>query len=303
MNIVLASDIRHAETVPPTAQIDPALLRRQLGELPALPQAVMEVLAILRRENASAADCAERIARDQAMTVRTLRLANSAFYGMPGRVATIHDAVHMLGRRTLGALLTTAAVSAQFGRCRCPGFDFQAFWRHALGTAIAAQSLARELASDDDLAFTAGLLHDVGRLALATYFPAELGAALAKARADDAPLLVAERSVLGIDHTQVGAMIAARWHFPAAVAEAISAHHAPPAPAGPATHASLTDLVHVADAIAHALDLSGADDEMVPDIETSAWARLALSPMQCLRVFERTETGVAALCQALGVDS
>jgi len=283
----------------PGAAIDGDLLRRQIGQLPALPQAVLKVLAILRREDASAEECAQHIVSDQAMTARTLRLANSAFYGVPGRVGTIRDAIHMLGRRTLGALLTTAAVTSQFGRCSCPGFDFAAFWRHALGSAIAAQSLAGELGADEDLAFTAGLLHDIGRLALAAYFPAELGAALARARADDGPALEAEREAFGDDHAGIGAMIAAHWHFPGPVADAITQHHAPAA----APRATLADIVHLADAIAHSLDLNGDDDEMVPEIDASSWARLGLSPAQCLRVFERTENGVAALCQALGVDA
>lgn len=298
MNALAPGPARHG-AAPPVSALDPDRLRHQVGQLPALPQAVLKVLAILRRDDASAEECAAQIAPDQAMTARTLRLANSAFYGVPGRVATIRDAIHMLGRRTLGALLTTAAVSAQFDRCLCPGFDFAAFWRHALGTAIAAQALARELDADDDLAFTAGLLHDIGRLALATYFPAQLGAAMARARSDDGPLLGAEQATLGTDHASIGALIASHWNFPAAVIDAITQHHAP---ADTAT-ASLADLVQVADAIAHALDLNADHDEMVPEIDAAGWARLGLTPAQCLQVFERTEAGVAALCQGLGFNA
>ncbi len=286
---------------PAATPLDLALLRRRVGELPALPQAVLQVTAILRREDSSADDCAACIERDPAMTARTLRLANSAFYGVPGRVATMRDAIHILGRRSLGALLTTAAVSAQFDRKRCPGFDFDAFWRHALGSAIATQSLARELDADDELGFTAGLLHDIGRLALATYFPVELGAVLACARAAAAPLRDVERSTLGVDHAQVGAMIAAHWRFPGSVVQAILDHHAPVAPADAAAPATLAELVHLADAMVHALDVSAAEDEAVPEIDAPTWSRLALGPAQCGRVFERTETGVAALCQALAI--
>lgn len=285
----------------PRAVIDPALLRQRVSELPALPQAVMEVLAILRSENARTEDCAERIARDQSMTARTLRLANSAFYGVPGRVATIRDAVHLLGRRTLGSLLTTAAVSAQFGACHCPGFDFGVFWRHALGVAIAAQAIAHELALDEDLAFTSGLLHDIGRLALAAHFPTEQAAVMAHARAADVPMLEAEHAVLALDHTQVGAMIASHWRFPEAVVQAITQHHAPTAARAPGPLASMADVVHVADAMTHALDLSHCDNEAVPELDELAWERLALKPTHCLRVFERTEAGVAALCQALSL--
>lgn len=286
--------------LPSAFRIAPAVLRERVSSLPMLPQAVIEALRILRSDQASADDCAERISRDQALAARTLRLANSAFYGMPGRVATIRHAHDVLGRRTLGALLTTAAVSTQFSHCSGPGFDFESFWRHALGTAVAAQGLAIEIGADDEQAFIAGLLHDIGHLALATYFAEPLAASVLLARNLDAPPEVAERQVLGVDHAEVGAMIATHWHFPAAVVAAIRDHHAP-GRAGEHPAVPLTDLVHVANAIVHALDLNGADDEAVPELSAAAWDRLGLTPAQVLRVFERTETGVEALSEALSV--
>lgn len=282
--------------------IDLLRLHQRVRELPALPQAVLEVLAVLRRDDSSTDACAERIARDQSMAARTLKLANSAFYGVAGRVATVRDAVHLLGRRTLVSLLTTAAVSAPFGPGLAgPHFTFARFWRHALGTALAAQAIARELGHDEELAFTAGLLHDIGQLALATHFPVEFGAVCAAARAADLPSRPAEEAVLGLDHAAVGTLIARHWRFPGHVAQAIAQHHTPQPDPGHPRSASLADVVHVADAIAHALDLSQAADEAVPDVDLAAWARLALSPPTCLRLFEHTESGVAALCDALGV--
>lgn len=284
-----------------TVPLDRAWLRRQVESLPAWPQAVADALLTLRRDDSSVDDCARHLACDPAITARILRLANSSFYGMAGRVATVHDAVILLGRRTLGTLLTTAAVSQQFGALKCPGFDFAAFWRHAFGTAIAAQALATELADDDGQAFSAGLLHDIGRLALVAHVPAELAATLDLARADDLPLLRAEQQTLGIDHAQVGAMIAEHWQFPPLVVAAILGHHAVGRAGAADGGCDLTDLVQVADAITHALDLSAADDERVPDVELAVWERLRLSQAGYLRVFERTEQGVAALSQALAL--
>lgn len=284
----------------PSLRIAPAALRERVNSLPVLPQAVIEALRILRIDGASADDCAERISHDQALAACTLRLANSAFYGMAGRVATIRQAHDVLGRRTLGALLATAAVSTQFSPGSGSGFDFESFWRQALGTAVAAQGLAIETGADDEQAFIAGLLHDIGRLALATYFAESLAAAVALARSQDLPLLLAERQLLGVDHAEVGALIASHWHFPAAVVAAILDH---PAPGRDGAHpaALLTALVHVANAIVHALDLDGAEDEAVPVLSAAAWDQLGLSPAQVLRVFERIETGVEALSQALFV--
>jgi putative nucleotidyltransferase with HDIG domain len=280
--------------------IDRAQLSQHVRELPALPQAAMEALAMLRSEDASAERCAELIARDQALVARTLRLANSAFYGVPGRVGSMRDAVHLLGRRTLGSLLTVATLAPQFQAQGCALFSFVGFWRHAIATALAARGLAGALGHDEEQAFTVGLLHDIGRLALAAYFPAQTTLAIQRARALDAGLPAIEREVLGIDHVELGAQVAAQWHFPAEVVSAIAGHHAPQAVA--AGGASLTDIVHLADAMAHALDLAGDPHEVVPAIDAASWDRLALTPQTALKVLGETELGVAGLSEAMGLD-
>jgi putative nucleotidyltransferase with HDIG domain len=276
--------------------IDPAQLRRRVTALPALPQAALEALAALRDDELDAEHCAEPITRDPALAGRTLRLANSAFYGVPGRVGSVQDAVRMLGRRTLDTLITAATLSSQFQAAQAPGFAFDEFWRHALGTAIAARALAREAQLDADVAFTAGLLHDIGRLALATYYPAELAHAVAQAAEHDEPLCAVEWRLLGVDHADLGALIAAQWQLPPAVVQAIRAHHGLGADArgGP----SLAQVVHLADAVTHALDLSQSAGEMVPELSPSAWQPPA---EQLLAVFDETERSVHTLCEALGL--
>lgn len=301
-------DVQGGFQVPPTAvpgrqppvasaHIDADVLRQRIVRLPSLPQAVLDVMRLLGDEDASTADIAERIERDQALTARTLRIANSAFYGVPGRIGTIRNAIGILGLRTVATLLTTAAVSAQFATAKCPEFEFGVFWRHAIATALMARGLARQLRMDEDIAFTAGLLHDIGRLALAAQFPVETGQVLRHARETDQPMLDAERQVLDIDHLCAGVLIATHWRFPAVVIAAIEHHHAP----GPGLVATIVDVVHVADAFAHGLDPSASADEMVPSVEFAAWGRLGLSVPQYLSVLASTTAGVAGLCEALAL--
>ncbi len=301
---------RSRENRPATAvvagpwHISPEGLARRVGLLPALPQAVLQALALLRSETASDGDCAERIALDTAMTARTLRLANSAFYGVSGRVATIRDAVLLLGRRSLGTLLATAAVADTLGRSEVasgPGATdaMGRFWRHALASALAAQALARRRAPDQDVAFTSGLLHDIGRLVLRAHHADALRAVSAAAALEDADTLPFERALLGVDHAEVGAMVARHWRFPSAVVEAIAVHHAP-SPATPADGpVTLADIVHVADAIAHALDLEGDPDEAVPALGSAAWRRVGLSADEALALFHDVEDGVRVLSKSL----
>jgi putative nucleotidyltransferase with HDIG domain len=274
--------------------IDLELLQQRIAQLPALPRAAAEALAMLRDENSSADECARCIGADQALTARVLRLANSAFYGVPGRVGSVNRAVQMLGKRTLRGALTAVALSGQFSAVKCEGFRFDGFWRHTIGTAIGAEAIARARGLDDETAFTAGVLHDIGRLALAAHFPRETAAMLELGRTHDLPLLEAERRALGTDHAAIGTAIARHWHFPVAVQAAIAGHHLPPHDGG------MADVIHVADAIVHALDLAGEPAEAVPDIDPQVWQRLGLSADQVLRLFHSVEQGVTALCAALG---
>lgn len=279
------------------ARIDVNLLRQKIVQLPSLPQAVLDVMTLLGDEDASVGDIADRIERDQALTARTLRIANSAFYGVPGRIGTIRNAIGILGLRTVGTLFTTAAVSTQFASAKCPEFQFGVFWRHAIATALTARGMAQQLRMDENIAFTAGLLHDIGRLALATQFPAETGQVLRYALEADLPTLDAERGVLDIDHLAAGVLIATHWHFPSAVVAAIEHHHAPASGNAP----TIVDIVHVADAFAHGLDPSASPDETVPSVDLAAWGRLGLSVPQCLAVLESTASGVTGLCEALAL--
>lgn len=270
-----------------------------LDQLPPMKQATLDALEALRNEELGSADCAELLGHDPALAARALRLANSAFYGVPGRVMHLRDAVHLLGRRTLASLVTVALLARQFDTGPNPALSVTAFWRHAIASGYAARELAQALETDAELAFLTGLLHDVGRLALAAHFPEAMDTVMQRAQDPRADWLRIEREVFGTDHVAVGREVALRWRFPQTVADAIAAHHAPVA--GPGGGASLSDIVHTADAIAHALDLNGDPWECVPPLDPASWDRLGLPPRVLLPALRVTERGVAELSLALGV--
>ncbi|MBA4174975.1 MAG: histidine kinase [Leptothrix sp. (in: Bacteria)] len=285
-----------AAAQPPRAPVLAATLHQRVTELPPLPQAVMQALSAVGQERVSIDECTQHIEHDLALATQTLTLANSPFFGVSGRVATISDAIHILGLRTLAQLLATAAVTSRFAGLRSSGIDTKGFWRHAIATGIAAQAIALLRDFDPAQAFLAGLLHDVGRLALATQHGDELVATVDWAHGADAPMLDAERAVLGLDHTEAGVTIASYWRFPQGVIDAIGGHHAPPA-GGPVT---LADVVHAADALVHGLNLTGDVHEAVPGMDLNSWARLGLTAEQGLSVLSTAEAGANSLGQSLG---
>ncbi|HEX8477687.1 MAG TPA: HDOD domain-containing protein [Telluria sp.] len=256
-----------------------------LQDLPSLPVVVMELLGSIDQENVDISVLARKVSLDQALTAKTLRLANSASSGLQVRVTTIQQAITYLGFQATRNLITAAAVTGCFPAGKCPGFDHRAFWRHSIATAACAKVLARRMRLNQDFAFTAGLLHDIGRLVLVTGFPERYSAVLARRQRGDRQLLDVERELLGVDHVMAGALLAQHWQFSDTMHHAIAYHHEPEAPGA----GFLATIVHVANAIVHALDLARDDDELVPPVSMVAWTALGLSQEAYLHVFRETE--------------
>jgi putative nucleotidyltransferase with HDIG domain len=265
-----------------------------LRDLPPLPSVVLELITSLGRDELGASEFAAKISRDQALAAKALRLANSSFYGRGRQVRSVTEAITVLGLRTVRCVVTAAGMAGSFRRQSA--FDHDTFWRHSIGSALCAQALAGELGRDDgDLAFTVGLLHDIGRLALASAFAPAYAEVEQWRRDKDCPGDVAERAVLGIDHAEVGGLMARQWNFAPVIVDAIHYHHAPPAVA----EVTLTGIAHVADAIAHALGLAGDVDEAVPTLLLPVWAACRLDDAACMRVFACTEGQFEIVCEAL----
>jgi putative nucleotidyltransferase with HDIG domain len=267
----------------------------QIKDLPSLPAIVMELLNSIDQENVDIGVLAKKVSQDQALTAKTLRFANSSFYGTPSKVTTIQQAITLLGVANVRDLITAAAISGIFPENQCPGFNFRAFWKHSIGAAICAKLLARYVHVNTDYAFTAGLLHDIGRLVLVTRFPENYAAVIAYRKANDCYMLEAERAVLGIDHMVAGHALAMHWHFSDVMQHAIVGHHEPEKSAPNA----LVALVHVANSIVHALDLAGVEDDLVPPLSLIAWNTLDLKEDIYQQVFNETVQQVEKLNQVL----
>lgn len=258
-------------------------LARQLAELPPLPAAVSEIIQALRDEGASMSRCVELIEHDPALAARALRLANSPFYGRPGRIGSINSAVMMLGLRTVMGLLTSAALQMRLPGGDCPGFDREAHWAHAMETAMTASQLAPRVDLDPGEAFLAGLLHDIGALMLAVLAPEQMGQVLARTAAGEDPLLV-ERELLGTDHRSIGAEVSRRWNFPPSIVEAIADHHRQIVP-GQAM--SLADLLATCDALLHPQRQVATPADALALVPGWVWQQLQIDADQRLPTVER----------------
>ena len=267
----------------------------KLRSLPSLPAAVMELLRTMGDEDIDIETIARKLSQDQALAAKTLRLANSSFYGRPRQVTSVQEAIRVLGLRSVRTLVTAAALTSGPSFRQLRGFDFRAFWMHCIAVAICARALARQLASGEEFAFTAGLLHDIGRLALASAFPDEYVAVLAHRATQNRTMLQAERDVLGIDHAAAGQALAEHWKFPATIVEAVTYHHAPDRLGG----RSLATIVHVADALVKGRTNFAAIDDPAPQLSSTLLADLALTDENVGHALSETEKQLGPICQIL----
>lgn len=266
-------------------RLTPEQLAAGVQDLPSLPAVVMELLSSIEQDDIDISVLAKKVSYDQALTAKTLRLANSSSFGLQVKVTTIQQAITFLGFQTTRNLITAAAITGCFPSGRCPGFHDKAFWRHSIATAACARGLARRMRFNQDIAFTAGLLHDIGRLVLVSAQPDAYAAVVRWRAQHDGDWQAAEQAVLGIDHVDAGVALADHWNFSGTMRHAIAYHHAPE------VHGAgfLAAIVHVANAIVHALDLAVEDDELVPRVSSVAWDAMGLNEEAYLHLFRETE--------------
>lgn len=188
------------------------------NSLPALPEVAHRLLETFRREDVSLVELSELIAQDTALAARVLRLANSARYGARRRVAHLPDAAALIGLNGLRGLALTACLVDTFPRPR--GFDRQRFWRQNLATAGYARAIASLIDEDAAMAEVAGLLLRSGQLLMLMAEPGAVALVESVAGAPDS-IFSAEREHFGCSHAEVSAELAARWHLPLELVDAL----------------------------------------------------------------------------------
>lgn len=195
-----------------------------VAELRPLPAVAFRVLELSDDSKFSAHELASLIASDQALTAKILRLGNSPFYGFARRITTVRDAVVLLGFRAVRQATLAACVVGD-GRRRT-GLDYDAFWQFCVATGMLAELLARTEGRHQDHAFTAGVLHQVGVLAL-DQFRADLLRGVVERTSNGIARQAAERDVLGFTTADLGGALAEHWGFPTGLVDAIGGHARP----------------------------------------------------------------------------
>lgn len=205
-------------------------IEAHIFRMPSLPVTVTRVLDICNNPAASAIELSQVISLDPVLMGQVLRLVNSAFCGLREAVPSLPRAIIMLGMNTVKNLVLSSAVMKALGMNRPGALPMDQFWLHSLCTGVAAKWFASAKGIRLEMSwdyFVGGLLHDLGKIPLNNLCPDEYGVVLARAAAGHIPLCEAERNALGLDHTQVGAMIARQWQLGNLLEDCLAHHHAP----------------------------------------------------------------------------
>ncbi len=200
----------------------------KIKALPTLSVVVARVIQVVSNPLTSASDLSGIITVDQALTAKVLKLANSAFYGFPFRIKNITQAVSILGFDTIRNLALTVSVHKIFTGETEHGFSHQDFWKHSVGVAICSSLLAKKIKyKSPESAFTAGLLHDIGKNLFEQYMHEEFMEAIKISAEKGISIKDAEKDIIGINHAEVGRMMAEKWNLPHELKAGIGFHHNP----------------------------------------------------------------------------
>lgn len=218
-----------------------------IKDLPTLPAIAMEVNRMLNEPDTTVGLIAETIENDQAIAVKVLKLINSAFYGVRSRVTNIHDAVVLLGFNSIrNIVLSVSVVKAFLNAGTAAGFNISEFWEHSIAVAISSKYLSEKTnGCDPEECFAGGLLHDIGKIIIAHYFPDIFIKIIDDMEREYLAFGKAEEKYLpGMGHAKIGGFLAEKWKLPPGLTEMIKRHHS--------LHHRFADLgriVHTADLI------------------------------------------------------
>jgi putative nucleotidyltransferase with HDIG domain len=230
------------------------LTLRDLKSLPTLPDVAAKVLELSNNPDVSPKEIADTVERDPAIATRLLKLVNSPYYGIRGTMTSVHQSVTFLGVSNLRNLVLSTSVMDLFDQEVTVGsFSIKELWVHSLATACAARELCRIVrVGDPEVAFSAGLIHDIGKIVMDQYLHEDFQRIITLMDKHKASMVDAETAVLGVDHAEIGNILALRWALPEVLQETIGFHHAP---AGAPTYKKIAALVGYADQVVRTLKL------------------------------------------------
>lgn len=268
------------------AREDIRLAIRNIQNLPTLPTVVVRIMEVAQDRGSNAKQLAEIVSNDQSVFARVLKLANSAFYGFSRQITNITQAVVVLGFDTVKSLALSITTFDSLSKLsQESSLDRETFWFHSIGTGMVAKAIGKELGlRDTGSLFVSGLLHDLGKVILDTYFQEHYAVVIDRLVAEGRAPREVEHEVLDIDHAEVGGWLAARWRFPESLVAPIAHHHNP----GSADESRLQETltIHLANILTKRLEIGLAYETAIPEPDELVYSYLNVTPEVIDRIME-----------------
>ncbi len=261
----------------------------KIHNLPTPPIVFTQVTRVINNPNTSAYEIASIISEDPALTAKVLKLTNSSFYGIPRTITNVKQAIVILGLEAIKSLVISASVFEMFSKNSKLDIDYlEQFWRHSLSVALMAKIICRKKRppslQEAELAFSAALLHDIGKLIIISHLPREHEKIVRLLENDrGCPEYHAENEILGFTHADIGSYLAARWNLPESICEPILNHHNSEVIIG----GKNTALIHLANHLAYQMEIEdGHSPENGSPFYEVVWDALKLSAESASQLIE-----------------
>ena len=270
----------------------------RLKSFPSMPGAAVKLLALIDDPDMSVSQIEVILRHDAGLTANIIKLANSAYFGIPSKVGSVRQALLILGLKRLIQMVIASSVSVIMDK-PIPGYDLPPgeLWRHSIAVSVAAEGLVKELGiGGSEEIFTAALLHDVGKLVLGI-FVADDFTEIAAALKQDLSFEAAEERVLGANHADIGAKILTRWFLPSDIVNAVRWHHTPESADKTDT---MLDIVHVANVLCLMIGIGAGRDGLQSRPSEVVIQRLGLEPYHLEKVASQTLQWTNELSEVFG---
>ncbi len=254
---------------------------KQIKNLPTLPGIVGKLSKMADDPDTTTEQMGRVLSKDHILAAKLLMLVNSAFYGFPQKISSLSSAIILLGFNVIKSLIISASI---FELMESEDLEL---WEHSLGCAVVCNVLAKRLEiNDPEEVSTAGLIHDIGKVAIKIELPKEYGQIEKLVAESNIAMREAELKVLGLNHAEVGGWLAKSWNLPDKLVEPIACHHAPKE----AREERLaTAIIHFSDIMIRGMGYGHGRDIWVPPLSKPAWDQLGLTPAELDEVIDEVE--------------
>jgi HD-like signal output (HDOD) protein len=276
----------------------PEDLLKGLVQVSSLPVIYTKINEAVNNPRSSMKDISDIIIDDPGLTSRLLQLVNSAFYGFPSKIDTVSRALSIVGTQQIRDLALATSIMSLFKGIPEDLVSMESFWRHSVACGLAAKILAtyRRCEMNVERFFAAGIIHDIGRLIIYKKIPETAREMILRCKANRELLYLVEKEVIGFNHSDLGSVLVRFWNLPPSLEEVVAYHHSPQEAR---RYPIETSVVHVADIIAHAMQMGNSGEQYIPSLDEKALELIGIPSSVLSPTLDKLEREVKDVVQSL----